>query len=445
MSQVQGTQQMHDEFAEANDATARIPIRSDQPKLIEGGKDSQTLQKLHRSFIQGSTRLTSGSVGKIFPSNKGGDILREPVVSFSGVTSLQEDDQSSVAETSRRIKRGARGGSRGGGGGGGSSGGGGRASSSGGSKSSSSGGSKSSSSGSGKSSSSGSGKSSSSRGGKSSSSQGGSSGGGHTGVGCCGASAPIHVRKSMTPPSVTSTPTTAPPRVTDGRKSESSQEKSEKPRKPKESADEKIEKRGRLGNRVAGAFMAAGGILEGFAGKALIASRTPFGTAAGVGLVGHGGDLTAAGLRQMWTGQTAQSFTAQAISRGLQSVGVKPGTAGTIAGLTEVGIAGVPIGIVGKAGAIAAKGTRGLVNVTSGSRTIDSAITTAEKWLKPGYSELGNPGSGVYRSADGLRQFRMSATDISGSHGKIGPHVHFEKFDLTGVTLKNIHTPLIVP
>ncbi len=75
----------------------------------------------------------------------------------------------------------------------------------------------------------------------------------------------------MTPPSVTSTPTTAPPRVTDGRKSESSQEKSEKPRKPKESADEKIEKRGRLGNRVAGAFMAAGGILEGFAGKALIA------------------------------------------------------------------------------------------------------------------------------------------------------------------------------
>jgi len=36
----------------------------------------------------------------------------------------------------------------------------------------------------------------------------------------------------------------------------------------------------------------------------------------------------------------------------------------------------------------------------------------------------------------------MTDADITGSHGKIGPHVHFEKFDpVTGEKIKNIHTP----
>ena len=51
-------------------------------------------------------------------------------------------------------------------------------------------------------------------------------------------------------------------------------------------------------------------------------------------------------------------------------------------------------------------------------------------------------GPRVFRSADGTRQFRMTDADITGSHGKIGPHVHFEKFDpVTGEKIKNIHTP----
>ena len=93
----------------------------------------------------------------------------------------------------------------------------------------------------------------------------------------------------------------------------------------------------------------------------------------------------------------------------------------------------------------AAKGTKGIVDVTSKGRTVEEALTTAQKWLGPGYKEIGKPGSGVYRSADGLRQFRMSATDVAGGHGKIGPHVHFEKFDAAGEKLKNIHTPLSNP
>jgi len=93
----------------------------------------------------------------------------------------------------------------------------------------------------------------------------------------------------------------------------------------------------------------------------------------------------------------------------------------------------------------AVRGTQGIVDVTSKPRTVDAALTTAEKWLKPGYTELGKPGSGVFLSADGLRQFRMSPTDVAGSHGKIGPHVHFEKFSPTGEKLKNIHTPIVDP
>lgn len=97
----------------------------------------------------------------------------------------------------------------------------------------------------------------------------------------------------------------------------------------------------------------------------------------------------------------------------------------------------------------AAKSTKGVVDVVSKPRTVEEALTTGQKWLGPGYKELGQPGSGVYRSADELRQFRMTDADIAGIHGgkpvKIGPHVHFEKFNSAGDKLKNIHTPLIDP
>lgn len=88
----------------------------------------------------------------------------------------------------------------------------------------------------------------------------------------------------------------------------------------------------------------------------------------------------------------------------------------------------------------AARGGRGAVNVTSGGRTVDEALTTGQRFVGEGAQEVG---PGVFRSADGTRQFRMTDADITGSHGKIGPHVHFEKFDpLTGEKIKNIHTPL---
>ncbi|WP_418958854.1 Hint domain-containing protein [Streptomyces tritici] len=55
----------------------------------------------------------------------------------------------------------------------------------------------------------------------------------------------------------------------------------------------------------------------------------------------------------------------------------------------------------------------------------DDALTAAEKWLGPGYTEP-VPGSGRYVSADGTRVARMGESDITGQHGG-GPHMNFER------------------
>lgn len=59
----------------------------------------------------------------------------------------------------------------------------------------------------------------------------------------------------------------------------------------------------------------------------------------------------------------------------------------------------------------------------------DEALQLGEQFLGPGYRELGDAGSGVFRSADDLRQFRMDPGSLSGSHAPGVPHVHLEIFD----------------
>ncbi|QFG20432.1 RHS repeat-associated core domain-containing protein [Actinomadura sp. WMMB 499] len=54
----------------------------------------------------------------------------------------------------------------------------------------------------------------------------------------------------------------------------------------------------------------------------------------------------------------------------------------------------------------------------------DDALTAAERWVGPGYSEP-VPGSGRFVSADGTRVARMGESDITGRHGG-GPHMNFE-------------------
>jgi RHS repeat-associated protein len=72
--------------------------------------------------------------------------------------------------------------------------------------------------------------------------------------------------------------------------------------------------------------------------------------------------------------------------------------------------------------AAASKGER-----TVGRAGVDAALDAGERWLGVGYSEIDK---GVFRSADGLRQFRITTSDWLK-----GPHVHFESIADNGRTI----------
>nr|WP_319697170.1 RHS repeat-associated core domain-containing protein [Streptomyces sp. ME19-01-6] len=76
--------------------------------------------------------------------------------------------------------------------------------------------------------------------------------------------------------------------------------------------------------------------------------------------------------------------------------------------------------------------------------TADEALAAAERFLGDGYRELGN-NRGVFRSADGLRQFRMDPDSMQGRHWPDIPHVHFEIFAQPGdkKAAVNNHVPLV--
>lgn len=90
----------------------------------------------------------------------------------------------------------------------------------------------------------------------------------------------------------------------------------------------------------------------------------------------------------------------------------------------------------GKAGKLAKLATW---NVHGGKVSVRAVLTGAEKWLGPGYKEIA---PGVYRSADGTRQFRMRDVDLLGND----PHVHFESIGPDGRSiLGNSHLYLVDP
>ena len=59
-------------------------------------------------------------------------------------------------------------------------------------------------------------------------------------------------------------------------------------------------------------------------------------------------------------------------------------------------------------------------NIGGGSATAAAVLKAAERWVGPGYKEIA---PGVFRSSDGLRQFRMTSSDLT---ARTGAHVHFE-------------------
>jgi RHS repeat-associated protein len=80
-------------------------------------------------------------------------------------------------------------------------------------------------------------------------------------------------------------------------------------------------------------------------------------------------------------------------------------------------------------------------NVNGGASNFANAADAAENWLGPGYREIA---PGVYRSSDGLRQFRMTNSDLTDP--RQGPHVHFEAIDPNGFDIiENSHLEILDP
>ena len=78
--------------------------------------------------------------------------------------------------------------------------------------------------------------------------------------------------------------------------------------------------------------------------------------------------------------------------------------------------------------------------------TPEDALDTAADWLGDGYYETPGRGagpSGVYRSVDGQRMFRMTDYDLSGHNGRVAPHVNFEQFGANGTWVGNLHLGLL--
>jgi len=123
------------------------------------------------------------------------------------------------------------------------------------------------------------------------------------------------------------------------------------------------------------------------------------------------------------------SYAVPPLFKGLKGLFCKPATA---AGGAAQAIGSAP----GSGGAT----IRGLGNIThQGPLSPDTALQSATSWLGGEYREIA---PGVFRSADGLRQFRMTATDLLGAHGDIGAHIHFEALSPAGRVIENLHVPL---
>ncbi|WP_413561545.1 hypothetical protein [Bdellovibrio sp. HCB209] len=68
------------------------------------------------------------------------------------------------------------------------------------------------------------------------------------------------------------------------------------------------------------------------------------------------------------------------------------------------------------------------------------ALSLGEKWMGSGYKEIGQPGSGVYLSADGRRRFRIDNNSVLGNHSPHKPHVHLELLEpISNIVIVNNH------
>ncbi|MDM8162222.1 hypothetical protein QUH73_20580 [Labilibaculum sp. K2S] len=95
---------------------------------------------------------------------------------------------------------------------------------------------------------------------------------------------------------------------------------------------------------------------------------------------------------------------------------------------------------VGKVGNISVK----TLQLTGKVRTAEQGLLLGERFLGNGYSEIA---PGVFRSVDGLRQFRMTNSDLLGRGFNDIAHIHFERYYPFNLNTPyvNWHVPLSNP
>lgn len=208
-------------------------------------------------------------------------------------------------------------------------------------------------------------------------------------------------------------------------------------------------------DRPLGALQAVGGVGEAVIGGGLLAAPEPtmLTKVAGVAVAAHGADDVWTGLQTAWTGQPHETLTQQAATEAARTFGANPQTAAMI-GVTADMVGGLAnpegraagvargaelLGAAGRVGHDAQSAERigkvlqetvqGAGNLTSAHRLSEAeALDAGVTFLGTGYRELGKLGSGVFRSADGLRQFRIDSGSLAGAHAPGVPHVHFEVY-----------------
>lgn len=81
-------------------------------------------------------------------------------------------------------------------------------------------------------------------------------------------------------------------------------------------------------------------------------------------------------------------------------------------------------------------------NITSKySLTEQQALEAGERFLGKNYTEIGKPGSGVFRSGD--RIFRIDTNSLQGLHNPGVPHFHLEILNSSGARIVNNHIPFL--
>jgi len=100
--------------------------------------------------------------------------------------------------------------------------------------------------------------------------------------------------------------------------------------------------------------------------------------------------------------------------------------------------------VTGVGGAGGVKALVETIQLLAKPRTVAAVLELAQRILGPGYEEIA---PGVFRSADKLKQFRITPSDLNGVKFGGVPHAHIEIFSPGNLStpVQNYHIPLIDP